>query len=113
VYSGANGAVLHALKGGDTFGSGGLIGDLDGDGKADFLVGARLDDSGASNAGIALRVLWRRRLAPAHDDLDRVAKRQLRRGCDRGSAISTAMAASSSWWAPRAPRPAAKARCSC
>src|SRR5262249_29826927 len=51
VFSGKDGSPLLALAGGDTFGSGGLVAALTGDGRADVLVGARLDDSGAHDAG--------------------------------------------------------------
>lgn len=57
LVSGASGAVLRTLTGaaaGDQFGAAVAgAGDLDGDGKADVLVGAPLNDAGGNDAGAA------------------------------------------------------------
>jgi FG-GAP repeat len=57
VFSGANGKRLFSVSGeatGDEFGSAAaLVGDVDGDGHADLLVGAPKSDAAGSNAGRA------------------------------------------------------------
>jgi hypothetical protein len=57
VFSGADGALLHQFTGeaeGDFFGrTVGGAGDVNGDGFADLIVGASLNDMGATNAGSA------------------------------------------------------------
>jgi hypothetical protein len=49
--------TLSGLKSTDSFGSALTTGDLDGDGAADLIVGARYDDSVATAAGAGLRLL--------------------------------------------------------
>ena len=55
VYSGPDGVLLHTYEGnaaGDVFGRGVAgVGDIDGDGLGDVLVGAPLDDDGGTSAG--------------------------------------------------------------
>ncbi|MHC5003850.1 MAG: hypothetical protein ACYTJ0_12080, partial [Planctomycetota bacterium] len=54
VFSGTDGTLLHALTGGvdgESYGTGRLIPDVDGDGNADILVGAWSNDTGANNGG--------------------------------------------------------------
>ncbi|RMH05344.1 MAG: hypothetical protein D6702_00495, partial [Planctomycetota bacterium] len=55
VFSGADGAVLYALAGtapGDDFGvSAAALGDLDGDGITDFVLGASREDTAGNSAG--------------------------------------------------------------
>jgi hypothetical protein len=58
VYSGRSGVRLHVLRGGvagDRFGwSVAGVGDLDGDGSGDIVVGAINDDTAGTNAGAAI-----------------------------------------------------------
>jgi len=54
VFSGADGSLLYTLDGSGeagNFGSGELIPDVDGDGVADLLLGARANNAGATKAG--------------------------------------------------------------
>ncbi|MEM9382166.1 MAG: VCBS repeat-containing protein, partial [Planctomycetota bacterium] len=54
VFSGADGALLYTLDGEGQlggFGSGEIVPDLDGDGLADLILGARSNDAGAQDAG--------------------------------------------------------------
>ncbi|MSR63522.1 MAG: hypothetical protein EXS08_13855 [Planctomycetes bacterium] len=53
VFSGVSGARLLTLSGdpGDGFGVGRPLGDLNGDGRTDLVLGSYTDDSGAANAG--------------------------------------------------------------
>ncbi|MCP3918644.1 MAG: hypothetical protein GY711_24120 [bacterium] len=54
VFSGTDGSLLYTLDGngeGGNFGSGELIPDLDGDGAAELLLGARANSVGATGAG--------------------------------------------------------------
>ena len=59
VRSGAGGGLLHALAGsasGDRLAAVGGVGDVDGDGLGDFVVGAASADAGGTEAGTALLI---------------------------------------------------------
>lgn len=51
--NGANGFVINGEANGDLFGASGEVSDIDGNGRADLIIGAPGHDSGGSNAGAA------------------------------------------------------------
>jgi hypothetical protein len=92
VFSGSNGAVLRTFDGngeGGYFGHGELIDDIDGDGCADVLLGAREKRHGRDQRRPSVPLLRPQRTTPAHDDA--YARQPSASGATRArSATSTA-----------------------